>query len=472
MGRLIRACLSLALLLLVPLGIAAAQEPQEGYKLLWSYDTGNDSVEYVSVSADGSYVAALSGFKVYLFSREGKFLWSQGSRDIAGADSFFSPLSGLSISRDGSYIAVATPVFTYSNGYPAEFVAEKVYLFNQDGKLLWSHEVGNTRVVAYPVKVSISPDGSFVVVGAHAQDTKDSDVYSKVLLFNREGELLWDYKVDRVIYGVSISSDSSYIGAASSDTAAYFFNQEGELLWSYKTEEGGYAVSLSTDGSFIAACSVEKVYFLNRKGELLWSCEGDGASISSDGSYVVVEDGRKVCFFNWEGNLLWNYEMGEYEHTRTVSLSSDGCYTVVGCGGPQEAGTSRIYFFNNEGELLCSHETNGWVQRVSMSSDGYYVAAGCWEGEVYFFMSPIVLALDIDQDGVPNDKDFAPTINNTYIYVGATAFVLVGVISASARTIVRRRRKCLVEERIEEEKNKIIKAIDKELGTNADKHRE
>lgn len=41
------------------------------------------------------------------------------------------------------------------------------------------------------------------------------------------------------------------------------------------------------------------------------------------------------------------------------------------------------------------------------------------------------LALDIDQDGVPNDSDFAPTIKNIYVYsagaVLVTAFAGVGI---------------------------------------------
>ena len=50
------------------------------------------------------------------------------------------------------------------------------------------------------------------------------------------------------------------------------------------------------------------------------------------------------------------------------------------------------------------------------------------------------LALDVDQDGVLNYEDFAPTINNNHIYGGAFLLVL-GLISASAGVSFYRRRK-------------------------------
>lgn len=62
------------------------------------------------------------------------------------------------------------------------------------------------------------------------------------------------------------------------------------------------------------------------------------------------------------------------------------------------------------------------------------------------------LALDIDQDGVPNEKDFAPTIKNIYIYAGASAFVLVLIGLTSSILILRMRRKRAEKERIEEQR--------------------
>ncbi|MDY6864890.1 MAG: PQQ-binding-like beta-propeller repeat protein [Halobacteriota archaeon] len=64
---------------------------------------------------------------------------------------------------------------------------------------------------------------------------------------------LWSYETDGAVYGVSISSDGSYIAAGSDNNNVYFFNRNGGLLWSYKTGSWVESVSISSDGSYIAA---------------------------------------------------------------------------------------------------------------------------------------------------------------------------------------------------------------------------
>ena len=76
------------------------------------------------------------------------------------------------------------------------------------------------------------------------------------------------------------------------------------------------------------------------------------------------------------------------------------------------------------------------------------------------------LAVDIDQDGVPNDRDFAPGIKNIYIYAGGSAFAVVLIVSASSFLTLRWRRKHAEKELIEKEKAEIIDMIDEALNDN------
>ncbi|MCL0082843.1 hypothetical protein M1O14_03980, partial [Dehalococcoidia bacterium] len=69
------------------------------------------------------------------------------------------------------------------------------------------------------------------------------------------------------------------------------------------------------------------------------------------------------------------------------------------------------------------------------------------------------LALDVDRDGALNYEDFAPTINNNHIYMGAVLLVL-GLISASAGISFRRRRKKAEKEEIERKERAILEMID------------
>ena len=419
---------------------AQAQETQEDYKLLWSYEMWiNVDVRSISVSSDGSYIAAGSyDDKVYFFNRNGNLLWSYETGNT---------VLDIAVTFDGSYIAAGS-------------LDDKVYFFNRNGDLLWSYETSG-RIE----DVSVSSDGSYIATG-----TCDYGFHgdtNKIYLFSHNGDLLWSYETGGWV-DVSVSSDGSYIAAGTSgDDKVYFFNRNGDLLWSYETGDivkgvktGGRVtrVSVSSDGSYIAAGTSgtsymdDKVYFFDRNGDLLWSYKtGNKVSdvdvaVTFDGSYIAAgtsdRSGRDntIYLFNHNGELLWSYKTGG--RIEGISVSSDGSYIA--------AGTSRniykIYLFNHNGELLWSYETGSRVNGISVSSDGSYIAAGTssptwWRsGKVYFFSTlAIALAIDIDQDGVLNEEDFAPTIKNNYIYAGGV--VLTAAFTGAGFVISRNRKK-------------------------------
>ena len=61
-------------------------------------------------------------------------------------------------------------------------------------------------------------------------------------------------------------------------------------------------------------------------------------------------------------------------------------------------------------------------------------------------------SIDIDHDGVENEKDFAPTINNNYIYFGAVigGFVLISGIYIVGKRIEDKKKKDEVIKELEE----------------------
>jgi tetratricopeptide (TPR) repeat protein len=65
------------------------------------------------------------------------------------------------------------------------------------------------------------------------------------------------------------------------------------------------------------------------------------------------------------------------------------------------------------------------------------------------------LAIDIDQDGIPNDEDFAPTIPNNYVYVASV--IVVGIVVTSGYHI---KKKIEEKRRYEMEKRKLIEEMD------------
>jgi len=307
------------------LSVSIVQAQRTKYKLMWKYKTG-ESVESVSVSPDGSYIAAGSrdDGNVYFFNREGKLLWKHKPPGVIGG---CDAVGAISVSSDGSYIAVG-----------GDYV---LFLFSREGKLLWSYETG------WGVRdVSVSSNGSYIV---------EADDAGLVRLFSREGERLWS----KSGCYVDISSDSSFIAVGDDDGSVSLLNREGKLLWSQKITDFGVVVtSISSDGSYIAAssyvsigsCDNQNVYFFNKQGKLLWSYnignDVRSISVSSDGSYIAVgPEDDNIYLLNKEGKLLCKYETSGW--VDSVSVSSDGFYIVAGSD-------NNIYFIAHE-KLLARH---------------------------------------------------------------------------------------------------------------------
>lgn len=342
--------------------------------LLWSYRTGS-SIESISISSNGSYIAAGDWDTVYFFNKEGELLWSRKTG---------CGFNGVSVSMDakGSCVAVGS-------GEDEHFSKEtdkKVYLFNREGELLWSYDTG-----ANIYMVSLSADGSHVAAVADRH----------VFFFDRKGELLWTYKKEGWLKKVEGVCTSGYhVAARCSDREILFFNTEGKLLWRHRTTVGGWfpsldEVSLSSDGPYVVAVTggwwlpenKGDLSFFDRDGELLWSYEIEGGtgsvSISSDGSYIAVEGGGNIWFFDRWGKDLWLYNVGANVYVEFVSISSDGSYLAA------LSTDKRVYFLTREGKLLWSHKIGRGggeppIQAILMSSDGVYVAATA-SRNLYFF---------------------------------------------------------------------------------------
>jgi hypothetical protein len=411
---------------IVILLLVQATEAQEAeYGLLWSYQTGS-LVSDSSISSDGSYIAAISESDVYFFNREGKLLWSYA---IGGSQT--KGVIRVSVSSDGAYIAAVV-----NDG--------NIYFFNREGGLLWKNYTSGKSVDG----VSVSSDGAYIAA------VYDGDIY----FFNREGKYLWSYNPfypgTSYISDVSVSSDGTYIAAGSYDKV-YFLNREGKLLWDYTA--GNYTagkhvdyVSVSPDGLHIAIGIAansrdDYVYLLNREGKFLWSYNIPKESVilvSYDGAYIVAGSYDTVYLLNKDGKFLWSVPSPWRLPIPVVggfSVSSNGTYIAFGS-------EESVYFFGDtKREATAGMLRIKWII-TSEKSKGFNVAAA----ESLFFRSEQVFkagdystaknlaeqakanALDIDSDGVLNETDFAPTVNNNYIYSGV-AILFVGSVIALRR---------------------------------------
>lgn len=315
----------------------------------WHYTTGG-GVSSITISSDGSYIAAGTSYYVHLFSRTSSTpLWSYPTGEY---------VRSVAISSDGNYIVAGGD-------------DNKVHLFSRANNTpLWSYQTGS-----YVNSVSISSDGSYVVAGGH-----DENVY----LFSRtSGTPLWSYDSGANVTRVAISSDGNYIAAANVDNLYFFSRESNTPLWSYDTYYSINSLAISSDGGYTVVGEWWLYLFSPADNTPLWiSYETHGVddvSISSDGSYMGI-GGRDTSnnysiflFSRTSSTPLWSY--GINDDVESISISSDGNYIVAGNGG-------KVYFFSRtDNTPLWIYDTResyyGWarIDAVSVSSDGNYIVA-------------------------------------------------------------------------------------------------
>jgi len=298
--------------------------------------------------------------------------WTQIGQEIDGEAIDDESGQSVSISSDGSVVAIGSPfnslsyvegghvrMFKYNSGLWIQ-IGEDI-----DGEGAWDHSGG---------AISLSSDGSIVAIGA--KDNDGNGLYSgHVRIFKNESNSWIQIGEDingvdehyNCGHSVSLNSDGSIVAIASSGNYGYptrvFENIEGN--W----------IQLGND---ILGAEIEWVPVRN-------------VCISADGSVVAV--GYPHAIYIYEYNSSGWTQLGDpilkhvWGHTgRSVSLSSDGM--LVAFGGPSDVpqydhdGIVRIYKYNSgswiqKGENIAgepNHDSFGLS--VSLSADGNIVAIG------------------------------------------------------------------------------------------------
>ncbi|MCD6115172.1 PQQ-binding-like beta-propeller repeat protein [bacterium] len=314
---------------------------KEGNKV-WSFKTKNDWIEGVAIS-ENDYIAAVSGYYIYLFSKDSnKPLWS--FCEICDVPQVtMAPFNGVDISANGQYLAATLQTTLYF----FEITSEKP---------LWQKSLE-----ANAIGVAVSENGEYIAVGLGNTEGKGD----KIILFDKKGNLLWEYKASHPeydqtgnFYRPAITPDGKYIAVSSGcpDRRAYLFSKDGQII--FRSE------MLTRDAP------VHK------------------SAISDDGSFITFvadnEQGKPNIFlFSKEGNLLWQHASPEDSTARAVSMSKDGKYIAAGTS------SGNIYFFTRENSKpLWKFTATGkhkQVGDVKLSSDGNLLAAVSLNKKIYLF---------------------------------------------------------------------------------------
>jgi len=365
--------INLTLVLLVNVAQVSAQDEQ--VKLVWSYRTLG-IVDCISVSPDYRYIAVASSsnnnYRIYLLDNTGKLVWRKslesevrslsvsqnGSLAVVGfgnkikffdisGNYIFSQKFGhwesviekveekeidgrkVKIESGGTYY-IEDWVYSVSCSYDGELIAvaagSKVYLFNRGGQKLWEYDIKWE-----PIVVVISPNGEYIVAGSYKPD-------NKIYIFDKYGNLLNSYKAKDSVRTIYFCSNGEHFVAGSWDGYLYAFNKT-ELKWKFYTGQRVVSVSFSPDCEYVILGTERgSIYLLNRSGFLIQDYKIPSkiysASLSENGEYVVVGTRNSLYLLNKSGKTIWNYG---------TTWAVKGVFTYA---GEIIAGSDKVYYFN------------------------------------------------------------------------------------------------------------------------------
>jgi WD40 repeat protein len=238
--------------------------------MLWNRSL-KEKVYSVAITSDGNLIVAGTNSSIWLFSKNGEQLWRlpvYGS----GID--------VAITPTGNFIVAAA--------------------WGGEGHLLDRH--GNTiqkfQSPGFLHDPSISDDGTLITF------LSAEKVGKKLYVFANNGSLLWKYSKDAwELVGASISPDSRYVGLGVGDLSAIVFDSKGNQLTSRILAFDIECFEFSPDGSYIGyGKSGDNVLLYDRSGRLhLYPVELSvhSFSFSKNGlSFVVASHEGEVTMYD------------------------------------------------------------------------------------------------------------------------------------------------------------------------------
>jgi hypothetical protein len=302
-------------------------------------EAADDQGRSVSLSSDGSRVAigaarndgnGTSSGHVRVYEWSGS-AWAQMGTDIDGEAAFDTSGDSVSLSSDGSLVAIGAKG---NDGGGSNAGHVRVYKWSGSAWAQLGADIdGEAAEDQSGISVSLSSDGSRVAIGANTNDGNGpSSGHVRVYEWS---DSAWTQ------LGADIDGESS-------------------------SDQSGYSVSLSSDGSVVAI----------------------GAILNAGNGW----DSGHVRVYQWSGSE-WTQmgtdidaeAAGDYSGV-SVSLSSDGGVVAIGAmynqGNGYNAGHARVYEWSGSAWTQWGADIDGEVagdasgQSVSLSSDGSVVAIG------------------------------------------------------------------------------------------------
>jgi WD40 repeat protein len=318
-------------------------------------------------------------------------------------------------------------------------MAGHVYVFTTSGKLMRTLTSPNAQTDGL-FGISVSTDGSHVVVGAAEETVGSYSMAGHVYVFTTSGKLMRTLTSPNAqtggFFGCSVSAEGSHVvvgavgetvGSNSTAGHVYVFTASGELmstLTSPNAQAGGrFGYSVSTDGSRVVVGAVDEAV--------------DSYSAAGH-AYVFTTSGELMSTLTSPNAQAG----GEFGH----SVSAEGSYVVVGAEGEtvgSYTGAGHVYVFTTSGKLMRTltspnAQTGGWFG-YSVSTDGSHVVVGAAEetvgsytgaGHVYVFTTSGKLMRTLTSPNAQTDGFFGWSVSAavTWLWVLDGSYVVVGAV--------------------------------------------
>lgn len=364
------------------------------------YD-GSGSI--VSLSGDGSILAIAAKnndgtgiiqghVRVYQFANNS---WTQMGDDLDGEASGDYSGYSMSLSSDGSMVAIGSPYNDGDGGASYDVGHVRVFQFSNDAWVQIGNDVEGEAQDDFSsgfsgAGIKLSADGNTLAVGAISNDANgEASGHVRVYqLMNNDwqqigNDLDGEAPDDRFGSAVSLSSNGSIlaVGAPNTDNNGgnsgcvkvyHLVNNNWEQLGNAINgeaagdESGLSAISLSADGNILAIGAKKN--------------DGNGDEAGHVRVFQLINN-------NWEqkGNDI-DGEAADDESGASISLSSDG--SILAVGAPENdfinviAGQVRIFQFSGDSWVQIGDDIYGKAiydncgATVSLSSDGSTLAVG------------------------------------------------------------------------------------------------
>ncbi len=312
---------------------------------------GDNFGSSVSLSADGSILAVgapdndgngSDAGHVRIFENNGG-TWSQLGQDIDGEDGGDGFGTSVSLSADGNIVAIGAP---YNDDNASTSGHVRVYQYNsstgqweQIGQDIDGENSGDVSGTS----VALNDDGTVVVIGAPNNDENGSKSGQVRVFEYNSSNSLWEQK------GQSLYGENQYYDAGKSVS----INSDGTVI----------AMGIPRNDDHLTEAGEVKIYSYNSStgqweqmgqniyGESSFDNAGYSVSLSSDGTTIAIGSYLSDANGNTSGQArvfkyidnVWvkvgqnlNGEAEYDEFGYSISLSSDG--SVVAVGGRQNDG--------------------------------------------------------------------------------------------------------------------------------------